>query len=226
MNMPAIAAPATAARAIPSWLPLVQGIAIVTMAIDHASLWLVSGDIPNALRLTLGRFALPMFCFMVAWHALHASDARRYADRILLIALLAQLPFMALHGQLLGNICFTLAAAAYLAAWHRHRDPWALLIFAQLAIATLRVEYGPLALGLILAFMLAIRHPITWVIPLIGWPLAQYGPSLSAVSAFLGVLLLLALVSTHVPPIPLPRWLTRWFYPAHLGGIWLLRWLI
>ncbi|WP_046079109.1 TraX family protein [Halomonas sp. HG01] len=226
MNTTAIAAPAAAARVIPGWLPLVQGIAIVTMAIDHVSLWLPAGDVSPILRVTLGRVALPLFCFMVAWHALHTADARRYADRILTIALLAQLPFMALHGQPLGNICFTLAAAAYLAAYYRHRDPWALMIGAALAIATFHVEYGPLALGLILAFMLAIRHPITWLVPLIGWPLAQYGLSLSGVSAFLGVCLLLALVSTHVPPIHLPRWLTRWFYPAHLGGIWLLRWLV
>ncbi|KGE78930.1 TraX family protein [Halomonas salina] len=223
--MTALTLPTTSPQTIPGWLPLVQSIAIVTMAIDHVSLWLPAGDVSPILRVTLGRVALPLFCFMVAWHALHTADARRYADRILLIALLAQLPFMALHGQPLGNICFTLAAAAYLAAYHRHRDPWALLIGAALAIATFHVEYGPLALGLILVFMLAIRRPITWIVPLIGWPLAQYGLSLSGVSAFLGVCLLLALVSTHVPPIHLPRWLTRWFYPAHLGGIWLLRWL-
>ncbi|RTQ97571.1 TraX family protein [Halomonas nitroreducens] len=222
----AIITNASPARAIPTWLPIIQGLAITTMAVDHGSLWLVSGDIPALLRVTVGRLALPMFCFMIAWHALHTTDARRYADRILVIALLAQLPFMALRGEALGNICVTLAAAAYLVAYHRHRDPVALVLGSALSLATLQVEYGPLALGLILAFLGAIRWPPLWLVPLIGWPLAQYGPSISALSAALGVLVVLALVSTHLPPMRLPRWLTRWFYPAHLWGLLALRALL
>lgn len=210
-------------RTLPTWLPLIQALAIASMALDHVSLWLVSGDTPDWLRVTLGRLALPMFCFMVAWHALHGRDARRYADRILVIALLAQWPFMALHDQPLGNIAFTLAAGAYLAAYLRHRDPLAIFIGAVLAIATFRVEYGPLALGLVLAFMAAIRWPPLWLVPLLVWPPLQYGPSVSALSAALGVLLILALVSTHPPARPLPRWLTRSFYPGHLWLLYLLR---
>ncbi|XKE45842.1 conjugal transfer protein TraX [Halomonas organivorans] len=210
-------------RSLPAWLPVVQGIAITTMAVDHVSLWLVSGDIPALLRVTMGRLALPMFCFMVAWHALHSTNARRYADRILFIALAAQLPFLVLRGEVLGNICFTLAAAAYLAAYHRHRDPVALVAGVLLAGFTWLNEYGPLALGLVLAFMAAIRWPLAWLVPLLAWPVLQYGPSLSAVSAFLGVALLLALVTTRLPPLRLPRPLTRWFYPAHLWLIYLLR---
>ena len=226
----AIITAATAHRSIPTWLPIVQGLAIASMAVDHGSLWLVSGDIPALLRVTVGRLALPMFCFMIAWHALHTANARRYADRILLIALLALLPFMALRGEVLGNICFTLAAAAYLVAADRHRDPVALVLGAMLSLATLQVEYGPLALALILVFVGAIRWPLLWLVPLIGWPRAQYGPSISALSAALGVLVILALVSTHLPPMRLPRWLTRWltrwFYPAHLWGLLALRALL
>ncbi|ATJ81223.1 TraX family protein [Halomonas beimenensis] len=221
--MTAIALPTSPTRSLPTWLPLVQGLAIASMALDHVSLWLVSGDTPSILRVTLGRLALPMFCFMVAWHALHSTHARRYADRILLIALAAQLPFMALHGQPLGNICFTLAAAAYLAAYHRHRDPVALVVGVLLAGFTWLNEYGPLALFLVLAFMGAIRWPLAWLVPLIWWPLAQYGLSVSALSAALGVLLLLALVTTRLPPMRLPRALTRWFYPLHLWGIYIAR---
>ncbi len=219
----AIMPSSTTSHAMPTWLPVVQGLAITTMAVDHASLWLVSGDIPALLRVTVGRLALPMFCFMIAWHALHTADARRYADRILVIALLAQLPFMALRGEVLGNICFTLAATAYLVAAVRHRDPAALVLGRVLSLATLQVEYGPLALGLIFAFLAAIRWPPLWLVPLLVWPVTQYGPSISALSAFVGVLLVLALVSTHLPPMRLPRWLTRWFYPAHLWGLLVLR---
>ncbi|ATJ83701.1 TraX family protein [Halomonas beimenensis] len=223
MTTTALPVPQAPARSLPTWLPLVQGLAIASMAVDHASLWLVSGDIPEILRHTLGRLALPMFCFMVAWHALHSTHARRYADRILGIAILAQWPFMAMHGQPLGNICFTLAAGAYLAAYHRHRDPVALVAGVLLAGFTWLNEYGPLAFFLVLAFMAAIRWPLAWLVPLLTWPVLQYGPSLSAVSAFLGVLLLLALVTTHLPPMRLPRPLTRWFYPLHLWGIYIAR---
>ncbi|WP_431025023.1 TraX family protein [Halomonas sp. H5] len=212
----------TQARSLPAWLPSVQATALGTMLLDHLCAWLITGPWPDLLRITLGRLALPMFAFMVAWHVLHTAQPLRYAHRILLIALIAQAPFMALHAQPLGNICFTLAAAAYLIAGLRRRDPWPLLLAAVLALVIIgHVEYGIVGLALVLACALAIRYPLAWLALLV-WPLLQYGINLSAYSATIGVVLLLTLYVTQ-PALPrLPHWLTRAFYPAHLWAIYLL----
>lgn len=216
----------THARSLPAWLPSVQATAIGTMLLDHLCAWLITGPWPDLLRITLGRLALPMFAFMVAWHALHTAQPLRYAHRILLIALIAQAPFMALHGQPLGNICFTLAAAAYLIAGLRRRDPWPLLLAAVLALVIIgHVEYGILGLGLVLACALAIRHPRFWL-SLLVWPFSQYGINLSAYSAAIGVVLLLTLYVTQPTLPPLPHWLTRAFYPAHLWALYVIRGLL
>ncbi|MGQ0333097.1 TraX family protein [Halomonas elongata] len=208
------------AHHVPSWLAPVQGLAIVSMVLDHFAAWWWSGLFADLTRVTLGRFALPMFCLMIAYHALNTDTPRRYTRRILAIALLAQLPFMALTQQPLGNICFTLAAGTALITAYRHQSGWDLLLGNVLALLSFRVEYGPVALGLILAFAVALRHPRAWVLILVVWPLAQYGLSLTTLSAIAAIVLLIALVTTSWSTPRLPRWLTRWFYPLHLWGFY------
>lgn len=209
----------------PSWLAPVQGLAILTMTLDHLAVWWWNGPWADLTRATLGRFALPLFCLMIAYHALHTQASRRYTRRILVIALLAQLPFMALTQQPLGNICFTLAAGAALIAAYRHRQRRDLLLGAALALLSVQVEYGPVALGLILALAVAQRHPRAWVLILVIWPIAQYGLSLTTLSAIAAIALMIALVTTSWSTPRLPRWLTRWFYPLHLWGFYAGRWL-
>ncbi|MCH4564356.1 conjugal transfer protein TraX [Halomonas sp. EGI 63088] len=221
--MTTLTLPTTRPRQLPAWWPLVQLLAIGTMALDHIAYWLITGPWPDLLRLTLGRIALPMFAFLIAWHALHTADPRRYANRILLIALVAQLPYLALRGELLGNICFTLAAAAYLVTAYRQHDLTALATGLALTGLTPWISYGPAALLLVMLLVLAIRHPLAWLLPLLVWPPIQYGLSIPALSAAGAVALLIILTTTPIAVPSLPRYLTRWFYPAHLWGIYAVR---
>ena len=72
------------------------------MVIDHAAVGLIEQSelasgvawslCGTAMRL-VGRVAFPLFAFMIAEGAAHTRDRRRYALRLLLLAVISEIPF-------------------------------------------------------------------------------------------------------------------------------------
>ena len=104
----------TLERPVSHWTGWAQWLALATMTLDH----LVRYVFPATWELgwagsSLGRIAFPLFAAMVAWHGLfNTRNPLRYARRILIIGLAAQLPYMLMpraSDAFLLNVCFTLA---------------------------------------------------------------------------------------------------------------------
>ncbi|MGB8712398.1 MAG: TraX family protein [Onishia taeanensis] len=95
------------------WTGWGQWLALITMTVDHITRYLLpdSWDAGWASS-SIGRIAFPLFSAMVAWHGLfNTRSPLRYAKRILIIGLIAQLPYMTMpRDGFQLNICFTLAA--------------------------------------------------------------------------------------------------------------------
>ena len=97
-------------------------IAIITMIIDHADygLYHTYGLANNCLNWELyrffrilGRMAFPIYCFLLVEGFFHTHDRKKYGIRLLLLALISELPFdWALYGSLFywkkTNVVFTL----------------------------------------------------------------------------------------------------------------------
>lgn len=85
-----------------------KNIALVSMAIDHAAVGLIEQSelasgaawslCGTAMRL-VGRVAFPLFAFMIAEGAAHTRDRRRYALRLLLLAVISEIPFDLVAGE-------------------------------------------------------------------------------------------------------------------------------
>ncbi len=105
-----------------AWTGWGQWLALITMTVDHVTRYLLpdSWDAGWASS-SIGRIAFPLFAAMVAWHGLfNTRDPIRYARRVLVIGLIAQLPYMTMpRDGFQLNICFTLALGLCWGIWLR-----------------------------------------------------------------------------------------------------------
>ena len=168
---------------------------------DAAADWLLNG-LPFYLML-IGRLAAPIFLFCVAQGLLHTRDTSRYLKRILVTAIIAQIPYVLFNlaeyrvdgiadawvWQDTGlNICFTLALGlAALALYRRlaervHPLSWVVVCAAATALARLlSMEGGRGYILLIFTFYLTRNRPrwqrALWFLPaviLARWGLVQW----------------------------------------------------
>ena len=75
-------------------------IAVCTMFIDHM------GDtlFPGVMWLRcIGRVAFPIFCFLIAEGCVHTHDRKKYALRLLVFAVLSEIPFNLMTGRAVCN---------------------------------------------------------------------------------------------------------------------------
>ncbi len=169
-------ADASVARPSSAWTGWGQWLALITMTLDHLARY----TLPEAWGLgwidsSLGRIAFPLFAAMVAWHGLfNTRDPLRYARRVLIIGLVAQLPYALMPRDIDGlilNICFTLSLGLTGGAWllslpsrlTQGTSAWraaaeGLIALAIWLLAGGVVEYGHLGLLMIPLYMLAMRH--------------------------------------------------------------------
>ncbi|HLQ86433.1 MAG TPA: TraX family protein, partial [Salinisphaeraceae bacterium] len=169
------------ARLSSHWTNWGQWLALITMTTDHVTRYLL----PDAWDMgwassSIGRIAFPLFAAMVAWHGLfNTRNVHRYAWRILVIGLFAQIPYMTMpRAAFQLNICFTLALGLVWGYWLRElarrvTRPSTSSAFAMALIAASLilwygagywVEYHHLGLLLIPAYMLAFQtlSQMTW----------------------------------------------------------------
>lgn len=146
-------------------------LAVVTMLIDHMGFTLF----PHAVWMrAVGRLAFPIFCFLIAEGCAHTRDKKRYAGRLLLFAVLSELPFnLMCSGQWLSwnyqNVLWTLligALVCWLIDWAlKKRTPSAFVLTGAVMVAAYWLleltgtDYGGWGMLLVAAFYCARRCP-------------------------------------------------------------------
>lgn len=140
--------------------------ALLCMMVDHAGLALF----PNVgLFRCIGRAAFPLYCFLLVQGYLHTRDLRAYMRRLLLLALLSEIPFdLLIFGRMSSlmeqNTVFSLLLGllAVLAAdclpSRRSIGLAVIAVLLSLCAMLTRVSYGWLAIALCLSFYLGRRN--------------------------------------------------------------------
>lgn len=220
-------------------------IAIVTMLIDHTGAVVIEQGalewagwywVDFALRV-IGRFAFPIFAFLLVQGFLHTRSVPRYLARLTAFALISELPFDLATGDCWydpghQNVFFTLTTGLVTLAalrWCERQKGsrrywlWPAALAAGCAAATLlRADYtwqGVLLIGIF--YLLREQKTLCWLlaVPVLAWS------SLSVLGTAV-----LALIPLHFyngeKGRPLPKYLFYAFYPAHLLALFLVRFYI
>ncbi len=197
-----------------------QLIAMITMLIDHIGLLFFPGDL---VWRVIGRIAFPIYAYALVQGYAHTSNFRRYALRLLLIAVLSQIPYQFLLNNDGLNVVATLLGAVLVLRMLDGVKPGPLsaLLIAGCCIVmeVLPFDYGAYGLLLVLIFKYARSTQMLMMHLLLNLVyLLSYGWIIQMVS------LLPTMVIVFGPRFwkrletwRVPAWVWRSFYPAHLA---------
>ena len=167
-----------------SWLKV---LAMVSMAIDHTTYWLLRGNADFMeplfmvgskhisyyfLMRSIGRLAFPLFAFLIVEGFVHTRDRRKYGRNLFLFAVISEVPWALLHHgvHLSGhNVIFTLLAGFLgLCVIERYRVQPArlasILLGMVAVLIVLRPDYGGAGFAFIILLYTLRRHLLLQVI--------------------------------------------------------------
>lgn len=205
---------------------MMQWIAMITMLIDHIGA--VFYPQVEELRV-IGRIAFPIYAFAVYIGYKHTRNVQKYIWRLFWIAVLSQVPFMAAFNHLSLNVVWTLWSSL-LVLLVLDKLPNRLLgipivIGAGVIMEITAMDYGMYGLLLVLLFryfqgpILVLGHVLLTALYI---QLHSSSVQMYSVVATLGI----AIAQYYGAGFRLkgPRWIWRYFYPAHLAIIAIIRW--
>ena len=144
----------------------IKYLAIVAMTLDHvAYIFLEPQSLLYRLFLCIGTFTGPVMIYFLIEGYFYTHDVRGYAKRLLLFALLSQLPFSLAIGGFFGNMLFTLLICLGVLYVHDHVTDGGLrkLLYVLLFFASLFTDWNFLSVPLVL-FLRPAFHPATPIV--------------------------------------------------------------
>ncbi|WP_017689278.1 TraX family protein [Paenibacillus sp. PAMC 26794] len=206
---------------------MMQWIAMITMLIDHIG----AVFFPHIIELRIiGRIAFPIYAFAVYIGYKHTRDVQKYIWRLFWIAIISQVPFMAAFNHYSLNVVWTLWSAL-LVLFVIDKLPSRLLgipivIGAGWFMEISQMDYGMYGLLLVLLFryfqgpVLVVAHVVLNALYLL---LHNSSVQMYSVLATAGI----AIAQYYQAGFRIkgPRWVWRYFYPAHLAIIAIIRWV-
>lgn len=208
---------------------VLQGIAAVTMVVDHTGMALF----PNEVWLRwIGRLSFPLFVFLLTEGFVHTASRKKYLLRLGIFGAISEVPYQLFVGMAFGtgwqipcqNVFFELMAA-FLALWCAEKGGAWLLGTAGLVAAAelLGLDYGAYGILLALCFTLFRGNRVGVVISL-GLCTALYCGAHQSLTQAWAILAALPLIFYNGKRGKrLPRYFLYVFYPAHLAVLILIR---
>ena len=151
----------------------IKYLAIVAMTLDHiAYIFLEPQTLLYRLFLCIGTFTGPVMMYFLIEGYFYTHDVRGYAKRLLLFALLSQLPFSLAMGGFFGNMLFTLLICLGVLYVHDHVADGRLqkILNALLFFVSLFTDWNFLSVPLVL-FLRPAFHP---AVPIVDHSADQY----------------------------------------------------
>lgn len=199
-------------------------IAIISMLIDHIG-YILFPQV-TALR-AIGRIAFPIFCFLIVEGFFHTRSHLNYLIRLLIFALLSELPFdLAFYNTLFywnkQNVFITLALglfAIFCLEEMNNRRRYSVLFVLTLCVAYFaKCDYGIGGVLLICVFYLTRKTP--WVrLILTAFILYIFYGGIE----IYGIIAMIPITFYNGKRGPSAKMLFYWFYPLHLLALYAIK---
>lgn len=204
-------------------------IACITMLIDHVG----AVFFPQNLWLRIiGRLAFPIYCFLLAEGAHHTKNPAKYALRLFIGLLLAEIPFdLALYGQISWahqSVMFTLLLAFSMAMIMKKLPlPGKVLAVIPFYIVAelLHTDYGGLGIVMAAIFIISRELPEALLFQTCGLLAANLAYFTSSIIQPFAVLSMIPIGLYSGKKASLSKalqWVFYLFYPIHLLILWLI----
>jgi hypothetical protein len=196
-------------------------IALTTMIIDHYGA-IFQSDI--MIFRIIGRLAFPIYCFLLVEGYFHTSDVKKYAKRLLIFALISEVPFDLAFFNKVGfthqNIFFTLfigLVTIYIldnkeGKFNFNRD--VVIVVACIISILLSVDYNAIGIIYILVFYFTINHEKFKKFKTVGIVMLIVNFIFSVIQQF-SLLALLIVYKYNGKPGPRNKFLQISFYAAY-----------
>ena len=208
-------------------------VACVTMLIDHIG----AIFFPHIQWFRIiGRLSFPIYCFLLAEGIHYTHSPLKYGLRLLLVALLAELPYDLLfyrrltwaHNSVMVTLLLGFCAGIASKSCHGWWKLLTVLPFIFLG-RYLGGSYGMYGVAMIVMFLLCReiphRNPVLWVLMVLlslrmaGFP-SGIGIQFYAVAAMVPISLYSGEKRSHSKPL---QWAFTLFYPVHIAILLLIR---
>ena len=202
---------------------MLQLLAMMTMLIDHIGFLFYKDQ--EIFRI-IGRIAFPIYCYLLVVGYRRTRNVKRYMVRLLLIAVISQLPYSLLFLTYELNVVFTLLTGLLVLygidRWREERGySFCIIIVSLIFSCFIPMDYGLYGIILILIYRYAEGKQILLFHILLNFIfLVSYQWVLQLYSIFFTVFLV---YYRDLRDYRLPQWLYRSFYPAHLAGLLLYK---
>lgn len=205
------------------------------MIIDHINAYFFNGYGHDNAITAVGRMALPLFVFMMAYNYLYnSSNKNRYIQRMLIVAAISQIPYMMVFQENIGhfttNVLFTLSAGLiFLWSTEQRREGEvdkgliALVVIGLSIVALAVFDYGLQGFLLTIAFYLFLTNPSalnTFSLVIATIILNQPTPYLFSSLGALAILWYFRKEGRGLALKRIPGKYFYMFYPLHLLLIW------
>ena len=129
-------------------------IAVTSMLIDHSGYLIFNGF---SFMNYIGRLAFPIFAFLITEGYIHTSNLKKYFSRLLIFAIISQIPYMLLfNNDFTLNILFTLALGLLaITVYNKVKNKLLgilFVIFSSIIAELLHLDYGWFGIAIIFIF--------------------------------------------------------------------------
>lgn len=214
---------------------IIKIIAVITMLFDHSGYVIFNSF---SFFNYIGRIALPLFAFQISEGYSHTRDVKKYLSRLLVFAIISQIPFMLYEFSIgkefsfnvLFTFCITLLALIIYDKQKNKFVGFAIAILIASISYFIRLAYAPLGIAIIFIFHIFKKRKVYMSLLYILACILNYLPNLIQYNFYYKYIILC--ICTFLPIIPILlyngkkgkdfKYLLYLFYPLHLIILFLI----